>query len=125
MGFVQFFSNSTSKANTVLTVRNQTLVADTLVAADMPTTGSKLIVENNAGAITQTIPANATVAFPLNQPITFIQTGAGQVTFASTATMNVPTGFSATPKTRGQYCTVTAIQLATDVWYFSGDLAFV
>lgn len=121
-------SNTTSiasKADAAYTVRAQTATTDTLVLSDMPANGSKLITESNASAITQTIPLNASVALPLNQPISFLQISAGQCSFANAGTMNVPTGFANPPKCRGQGAMVTAIQTATNVWWFYGDLAFV
>lgn len=56
----------------------QTGAAYTLVLSD----AGKIIEMNNAGANTLTIPANASVAFPVNTRIDIIQYGAGLTTVA-------------------------------------------
>jgi hypothetical protein len=84
------------------------------------TDANRLYTCNNAGAITATIPANATLAFPVGTCFGFTQLGAGQVTVAVTSdTLNSPIG----PKTRGQYSTVFVTKVASTVWVVSGDAA--
>ena len=74
----------------------------------------------NAGAITATIPANASVAFPIGTVFGFTQMGAGQVTVAVTSdTLDSPDSLVAT---RAQYSTIFARKTAATVWVLSGDL---
>lgn len=81
----------------------------------------KLVTLTNAGAITVTLPSNATAAFPIGAQIDFVVLGAGMATFAagSGATAN------ATPSlvTRAQYSAATAIKISTNGWLVVGDLA--
>lgn len=108
------------KADALLTLRAHSGTSDTLVLAD----AGKLVTSNNAAAVAQTIPANASVAYSVGTVIQHLQLGAGQVSFTLTSdTLRVPTGFVA--KTRGQYCTVTLTKIASTEWVLSGDLAFV
>lgn len=97
----------------------------TLTLAD----DGKIIEINNASANTVTIPANATVAFPVGTQITIIQTGAGQTSLASAAgvTLNcTPQSATNAAKLRAQWSTVTLTKrgsLASDnLWVASGDL---
>lgn len=81
----------------------------------------KLVTLSNAGAITVTMPSNATQAVPVNSQIDFLVIGAGMATFAagSGATVN------GTPSlvTRAQYSAVTLIKIATNDWVAVGDFA--
>jgi hypothetical protein len=113
--------SASSKADAVFTIRAHTGTTDTLVLAD----AGKLITSSNAGAVTQTIPSNATVAIPVGSSIQFVQLGAGQLTLSCADTLRVPPGFLATPKTRGQYSLITATKIASTTWLVSGDLAYV
>jgi hypothetical protein len=74
----------------------------------------------NAGAVTLTIPPNATVAFPIGTSITVIQTGAGIITITAGAgvTLNVTPG----PKTATQWAAATLLKRATDTWVAMGNL---
>lgn len=75
----------------------------------------------NAGAVTITVPTNATVAFPVGTIIAFCQYGAGQVTLvgASGVTLNARGG---TLKSAGQYAEFQIRKRATDEWIPAGDL---
>ena len=77
------------------------------------------IVEMSGGG-TLTIPLNATVAFPILNQITVIQTGASQVTIAGAGGVTV----NATPglKLRTQWSSATLIKRATNTWVAIGDL---
>lgn len=95
----------------------QTGTTYTLVLAD----AGKMVSMSNAGGITLTIPANASVAFPLNTVINLLQLGAGQVTVS-------PTGVtlqsaSSKQKLTGQYSAATLWKKATDTWVLFGDIA--
>jgi len=100
-----------------VSINAQTGTTYTTVLADE----SKLVTLNNASAITVTIPANSSVAYPVGTKIDFAQLGAGQVTFAGAGGVTV----NATPtlKLRDQYSAATCIKIATDTWLLVGDLA--
>ena len=80
-----------------------------------------LLELSSASAITLTIPANSTTAYPVGTSIDILQTGAGQVTVAGAAGVTV----NATPglKLRSQYSSATLFKRATDTWVVMGDLS--
>ena len=98
-------------------INTQTGTTYTTVLADQ----SKLVTLNNGSAITLTIPANSSVAYPVGTKIDLAQLGAGQVTVAGAGGVTV----NATPtlKLRAQYSAATCIKIATDTWLLVGDLA--
>lgn len=77
----------------------------------------------NAGAITVTVPANSTVAYPIGTQLSGIQGGAGQVTFvgAGGVTINTPE----TLKLRKNKSTYSLTKVGTDEWDLAGDLELV
>ena len=81
---------------------------------------SKLVTLTNGSAITLTIPANSSVAYPIGTQIDLAQLGAGQVTIAgaSGVTVNSASGL----KLRDQYSAASCIKTATDTWLLVGDL---
>ena len=89
----------------------------TLALGDENTT----ILMDKATAVTVTIPTNSSVAFAVGTQISFVQTGAGQVTFsgASGVTLN-----SDTSKTKilVRYGVASLIKTATDTWVLFGQL---
>jgi hypothetical protein len=104
-----------TSSNATAVVRSQAATTDTLVLAD----AGKVIECNNASAITETVPPNSSVAFPVGTIIEFCQVGAGQVTLAAGAgvTLRNPHGL----KTAVQWSTVKIRKRATDEWVVSGD----
>ena len=98
-------------------VNAQTGTTYTLVLTD----DSKLVTLSNAAAITLTVPANSTVAYPTGTHIDIAQIGAGQVTVTQAGGVTV----NATPtkKIRAQYGAATLIKYAADTWLLVGDLA--
>jgi hypothetical protein len=80
----------------------------------------KLVTLSNASGITLTIPANASVAFPVGTHIDLMQLGAGQVTVAITSDTLRSTP---TAKMRTQYSMATLVKIASTTWALSGDLA--
>jgi hypothetical protein len=101
-------------------INTQTGTTYTTVLAD----NGKLITQSNASAITTTIAAFGSVAYPVGSQINFVQLGAGQVTIQGAGGVTVvSTGATAsTPKLRAQYSTATAICLASDSWLVVGDI---
>ena len=100
-----------------LTMNNQTGTTYTLVLAD----AGKNVTLNNASAITLTIPANASVAFPVGTTILLTQLGAGQVTVSiTTDTLNVTSTFTAV--LAEQYSEAVLTKKTSTMWVISGDL---
>ncbi len=104
-----------------LGINAQTGTSYTTVLAD----NGKLVTQSNASAITTTIAPFSSVAYPVGAQINFTQLGAGQVTFQGGSGVTVvSTGATAaTPKTRAQYSTATAICISQDNWLVVGDIA--
>ena len=75
---------------------------------------------NVSSANNFTIPANATVAFPVGTTLTIIQEGTGQITLVAAAGVTINTPSSLT--TRAQYSTIALIQISANTWVAGGDL---
>lgn len=89
--------------------------------APVLTDASKLILITNAAANTVTIPANASVAYPIGTRLNFMQGGAGQTTIAiTTDTLNVNANL--TKKLNGQHAIATAVKTAATTWILFGNL---
>lgn len=81
----------------------------------------KMITLSNASPITCTIPANASVAFPVGTKLNFMQLGAGAVTIAITSdTLNKEATLTAVLK--GQYAVATAFKVTSTTWTLFGNL---
>ncbi len=80
-----------------------------------------IIEISNASATTLTIPANASVAYPVGTTIDIIQTGSGQVTIANAVGVTI----NATPglKLRTQWSSATLLKRAENTWLAYGDLS--
>ncbi|WP_395662802.1 hypothetical protein [Aestuariivirga sp.] len=105
--------------DTVTTVPEnaQTGTSYTFVLAD----AGKLVTLNNAAAITLTIPANASVAFPTGTRIDLLQYGAGQVTVGGAGVTIRSSGSKL--KLAGQYSGATLWKKGTNEWVLIGDIA--
>lgn len=101
----------------VLLVNTQTGTTYTLVLGD----GGKLVTLSNAGAVTLTVPTNASVAFPVGTSVLLAQLGAGQVTVAGAGGVTVNSRGAAL-KIAGQYGAATLVKTATDTWFLTGDI---
>lgn len=100
-----------------ITTINQQSAAYTPVLTDR----DKLVEVSSATAVTVTIPANATAAYPVGTSFDILQTGAGQITIAGAAgvTLNATPGL----KLRTQWSSATLLKRATDTWVIFGDLS--
>ncbi len=80
-----------------------------------------LIEINKESAVTLTIPADASVNFPVGTSLDILQTGAGQVTIAGAGGVTV----NATPglKLRTQWSSATLFKRAANTWVVFGDLS--
>lgn len=93
---------------TPLAINAQTGTTYTFVAAD----AGKLVTHSNAAAITATVPANATTAFPVGTQIILEQIGAGVLTVAAAGGVTI-NGRLTAPY---QYGVVVLRKIATDTW---------
>lgn len=77
----------------------------------------------SASAVSITVPANASVAFPIGTVLHVRQAGAGQVTLVADTgvTLNTPE----TLKARKQHSTVSVVKVGTNEWDVIGDLELV
>ena len=97
-------------------LNNQTGTTYELVLAD----AGKLVTCSNAAAIALTIPANASVAFPIGTKIDVLQLGVGQVTVGITTDSLEPSGAT---KINAQYEVVSLIKITTTSWIIVGGVA--
>jgi len=81
----------------------------------------KVVTLTNAGAITVTMPSDATTAFPVGTEIMFNIRGAGMATFVAGASAAVEAHPSAV--SIAQYCWVGALKIAANTWSMTGALA--
>jgi len=80
-----------------------------------------MVTMDNALANTVTIPANASVAYPVGTQLFFMQLGVGQTTITITSdTLNGP--IAAPFECREQYVPVTALKVDTTEWIITGNL---
>jgi hypothetical protein len=109
----------TISANTATNA--QTGTTYTTVLAD----NGRLITLNNSSAISVTIPLNSSVNYPVGAQLNFAQFGSGQVTIAGAGGVTIVStgGTAATPKSRAQYSTATAVQTSVNNWLVMGDIS--
>lgn len=88
----------------------------TLVLTD----SGKAVSITSASPTVVTVPANASVAFPVGTMVPLRQGGAGQVT-VSPASGVVVNGRGDANKLAGQYAWATLVQVAANVWDLFGD----
>ena len=93
----------------------QAVTAYTLLLSD----AGKMITLNNAAAISLTIPANTSVAFPVGTRIDILQYGAGQVTVGGSVTIRSSGGKLALA---GRYSAATLWKRGTNEWVLMGDI---
>jgi hypothetical protein len=75
-----------------------------------------------AGAATYTIPANASVAYPIGSAITFVNMSATSISIAITSdTMYLSSAGTTGTRTLAQYGSATAIKLTSTTWLISGS----
>jgi hypothetical protein len=82
---------------------------------------NKLIAFNHATvAGVFTIPTNATVAFPIGTQISFVQTGAAQLSIAAASGVTIATEVGL--KLNAINAMASIIKVATDTWRLTGSL---
>ena len=104
-------------ATSKVQINAQTGTTYTLVLAD----AGYLVTASNAGAITLSVPTNASVAFPIGTQILVNQLGAGQVTVAAVTSGTTTVSGRNGLKTSGQYAMISLVKVAADQWIVSGD----
>lgn len=117
VGWLDLINTIGKVAGDRIAINAQTGTSYTLVLTD----AGKLVTLSNAAAITLTIPANGTVAFPIGTVITLAQIGAGQVTVTPTGGVT-RNGFGGATKLAGQYAYATLTKRGTDTWDLSGTI---
>ena len=86
----------------------------TFVASD----AGNLVEFSNGGAVTVTVPTDATTNFPIGTQIDILQVGAGQVTVGGAGvTINTPDGL----KLRAQWSAASLVKRAANTWVILGD----
>lgn len=80
-----------------------------------------VVRSTGAGAQTFTIPADATIAFPIKTYITILQYGAGQITLAAAGGVTLRSSGGKT-KSASQYSAITLLKVATNEWIAFGDM---
>ena len=116
-------SNGTNGTNgadgtTLAGINPQSGTSYTLVLGD----AGKMIECANAGAITVTVPTNASVAFPVSSVVHVAQAGAGQVTIAAAAGVTIRKHASLNARSFGQEAVLSLAKTATDTWRLFGHL---
>jgi hypothetical protein len=101
----------------VLTGINTQTTNYTLVLGDR----GDLVEMNSSSAVTLTIPANTTVAFPIGTMISLISLGTGQTSVAPAGGVTL-LSYGSKRKLSGQYSMGTLIKKDSDRWYLAGDL---
>ena len=100
-----------------LPINTQVGTSYTAVLSD----AEKVITLDNAAAIAMTIPANASVAYPIGTKLNFEQLGAGAVTIGITSdTLSFNAG--ATAVMNDQYSIATALKITATSWVLFGQL---
>src|SRR6185312_3545585 len=74
----------------------------------------------SASANTVTVPANASVAFPVNTIISVRQAGAGQTTIAAAGGVTI--NATAATVLRTTNSTISLVKIGSDTWDLVGDL---
>lgn len=80
----------------------------------------KLLRTSNGSAVTISVPAASSVAFPADAHVHIVQEGTGQVTFVAEAGVTIST--PETLKIAKQYGMATLLKLDTDSWLLVGNL---
>ena len=97
--------------NAVVAAAYETVLADANI----------MVTLSDGGANTITIPANASVAYPIGTQLHFQQAGAGTTTIAiTTDTLNSAGSLT---DMNGQYSVATALKMTATTWTLFGNLA--
>ena len=103
----------------IANVQNDGTTARTLAMADI----NAHLVFTSGSAVTVTVPANASVAFPIGATVDLEQSGAGEVLVAGAAGVTINKPLGKTPATASQYAVVRLRKVALNAWTLFGELA--
>ena len=116
-------TGNTTLEGTAVAKQGMPIVTEAGTTKTFALTDSGAYVRTTSGsAVTITVPANSSVAFPTGTEIVVFQAGAGQVTFAAAGGVTINSKDS-NLKITGQYSSATLKKIATDEWDMIGDLA--
>ncbi len=99
-------------------VRTNSTTADTPVIGD----SNGFIFGSNAADITNTIPPNSSVAFPIGTTLTWVQLLAGKNVVAAGAGVTVQRPATFLAQSAEQWATIAAVKIASDTWVLTGQL---
>jgi len=102
----------------LLRINEQTGAAYTLTITDVDRT---IVLRNNAGANTVTIPPNTTVNAGVGAQILIASTGAGQTTIVAGAGVTIRSGGGFLALNQ-QFSGISGVQIAVNEWLIFGDL---
>jgi hypothetical protein len=117
--FASMISDEIGTGNVILSelaTNNQT-ASYTLVLGDK----AKVVEMAVGSANNLTVPANASVAYPVGTQIHIVQVGSGQTTVVAADGVTINT--ATTLKLRAQWSAATLIKRAENTWVLAGDLA--
>lgn len=103
--------------NSIQTINTQTGTTYTFVIGDV----GVLATFSNAGAITVTVPTNASVAFAVGTHIDAAQFGVGKVTFVGAGGVTILSA-GGLLSLSAQYAGGTLVKTATNTWLLTGSL---
>lgn len=106
-----------TQSKTNRSINAKTGASYTLVLGD----NGKFVSLSSASAITLTIPANASVAFPVGAEIDLAQLGNGTVTVAAAGGVTI-NSLGAKVAIAGQYAAVKLKKTGTNIWLLTGSL---
>ena len=110
---------ATAQGNNIAYTVDSTTISTsnyTLVAGDA---SKRFYIKNSSTAITVTIPADASVNFPVGTEIIFFQDGTGDITIAGASGVNIKSE-SNFYKIETQYCFVGIAKLSANTWAMTG-----
>ena len=102
---------------TTIVTNSQSGTTYTLALTD----ADKVVEFTSASAVTLTVPANATVAFPVGSAIEVFRYGVGEVSVAAAAGVTIRSPGLAL-RINSQYSAAVLRKRATDEWVFEGDI---
>jgi hypothetical protein len=105
----------------VLGLNAQTGTAYTLALTDV----ARLVTMENAASNTLTIPANATVAFPVGSALTGAQIGAGVTRIQGAAGVTLNGVVAGGGNISAQWSSVMFVKIATNTWIAIGSIGAV
>ena len=103
----------------IANVQTDATAARTLIMADI----NAYLVFTSASPTTVTVPANASVAFPIGAAVELEQRGTGQVSVIGDAGVTVSKPAARSAATAGQYSVVRLRKTGTNSWTLAGDMA--